>query len=161
MSSSNFQALLFEGVFDTRQVGDEIQHWVQRPDGEQHIDPQLVELVGRVVQVAAHHIPKPPTPMDPSSWANIVANGVLAHDPQLGIYGITAFNGEVTVLDPAIFDGCHARVVAATADAIEQARDVVAAAGLADEIEGLGQTAAGLQGLLDDLVDVVQDKGDS
>lgn len=150
--SGEFHAYIFEGVFGTLQSEGVIQHWVQTTSGEdERIDNQLNELVGRTVQVAAHHVPIPPTPKDPTQWRKVIASGQLGHDPDRGVYTITGFDGSTTELDLMVFCGCAARVLVATTDAIEQARDVVVDAGLADRVEGLGKTATDLQALLKDL----------
>lgn len=157
--SGEFHAYIFEGVFGTLQSDGVIQHWVQTPEGEdQRIDEKLTELVGRTVQIAAHHLPTPPTPKDPSKWRQIVVSGQLGHDPERGVYTITGFDGSTTELDLMIFCGCAARVLVATTDAIEQARDVVVDAGLADRVEGLGKTATDLQSLLGELTKIAGER---
>jgi hypothetical protein len=83
---------------------------------------------------------------------------VLGHDPEQGLYTVTGFDGSKTELDLMDFCGCAARVLVATTDAIEHARDVVMDAGMADKVEGLGKTAEGLQSLLKDLTKIAGER---
>lgn len=156
--SDEFNAHIFEGVFGTLEADGVIQHWVRTDAGEdRRVDQVLADLVGRVVQVAAHHIPHPPTPPDPKQWKNLVAMGQLGHDPERGLFAVTGFDGTTTVLNLMDFCGHSARVLVATTDAVEMARDIVINEGLTDRVEGLGQEAAALQSLLSSLNKIVDE----
>lgn len=154
---SEFHAHIFEGVFGTLESDGALQHWVQTSEGDRRVDDVLVELVGRTVQVAAHHLPQPPTPMDPRQWKNLTAMGQLGHVPERGVFTVTGFDGSVVELDLMDFCGHAARVLVATTDAVELARDVVVEAGLSDKVEGLGREAEALQGLLASLNKIVDE----
>jgi hypothetical protein len=148
MSPDEFQVHIFEGVFGTFEAEGK----------ERRVDAVLTHLVGRSVQLAAHHLPTPPTPKDPNQWLNIVAAGTLTHDPESGRFTVTQFDGTAVDVDLMAFCGCAARVLVATTDAIEHARDVVMQTGAMDNVEGLGKQADKLRSLMDDLVKIAGDQ---
>ena len=68
---------------------------------------------------------------------------------------MTSFDGSEVELNLMVFCGHTARVLVATTDAIERARDIVVDAGLADTVTGLGREAGELQSLMVDLTKIV------
>lgn len=144
-----FSAPLLEGIWRT----DGNEHFVLslKSGHESRVHEHLAPLVGQMVQVASHHVPSPPTPMDPSLWVNIKASGKLSLDADTGIYTVLAFDGSKTELDFSVFHGHCARFLGVTTQMAEQMRDTVTASGLADMVEGLTKEAGKLQELLENL----------
>lgn len=151
---SEFKAVLLEGVFVKAPDGS----WKVRQAGnpEQDVQQVLGDLEGQMVQLSAHHLPVPPTPNDPSKWINVAGAGHLKLTEDT--LEVVSFDGSKHVVDLAEFEGCYARIVAASLQTVEQMRDLVEKSGMADQIEGLGKRAEELRNLMKS---ISPEKGDS